>query len=206
MTNHAKYIACKSETAKNDQEIIRPKTKRCRPPIQCEYCNKILSYIGYRYHLNVVHKKIRNYKCSECDKEFASKRVLNNHINSHHKTERLYECIICKKRFSTDSGLYNHKRIHEIDFKFACNICDKQFKFRAQLDKHLLIHQSNEIKPKLLCNLCGKAFNVRSNLAIHQKTHTNTLNFECNICGFLTKQKRYLAEHVKRLHCSKKNV
>lgn len=196
MTDHARVISNKEK-----QHSTKAKSKSSiRPSVQCEYCNKILSYVGYSYHIKVVHNGLRQFKCSECAKMFSSKRVLNNHINSHHTKDRSFQCTVCAKSFTTDSGLYNHKRIHEIDFKFTCDTCDKPFKFRAQLNKHSMIHQDDLLKPKWLCNLCGKPFSVKSNLAIHMKTHTDFYGFECLICGFLTKQKRYLAEHIKRLH------
>ena len=52
---------------------------------------------------------------------------------------------------------------------FYCDICEKEFKRRCNLNTHKLIHSGE--KP-YTCDTCEKAFNRRSNLNAHKLIHS----------------------------------
>ncbi|ESN96228.1 hypothetical protein HELRODRAFT_68515 [Helobdella robusta] len=77
-----------------------------------------------------------------------------------------------------------------------CIICDKMFKGKNQLNKHLRSH-SNLVKKYLKhCRTCHKTFCSQSNLRRHMKTHTRVKNFFCEKCGKRIRGLKAFKNHV----------
>ena len=130
---------------------------------------------------------------------------LNRHI-SHHLNERQFVCEECNKQFNQNSELFIHKRIvHSTDRPFVCNQinCNKTFKIKTVLKRHLLTHSSVK---SFGCNKCDKRFKTNSDLRSHKKfVHTNIRPFVCpqSDCNQNFKTKKHFNRH-KRIHCSDK--
>lgn len=167
--------------------------------LYCYICEKTLANrSAYSYHINQVHLNIKNFTCSYCSKKFGNQRLLNNHVAGVHSRDRNFTCATCSKRFKTNVALYNHQRIHDDGaVKFECQFCDKKFRYRNHLTSHQLVHMNERNFP---CNECEKKFNNPECLQKHKLTHVETLPYQCPLCGFSTKQKRYLVMHAKRIH------
>uniref|UniRef100_A0A336MW37 CSON008658 protein n=1 Tax=Culicoides sonorensis TaxID=179676 RepID=A0A336MW37_CULSO len=166
--------------------------------LYCTVCQKHFNTrSGYAYHINQHHSKIKNYSCSFCDKKFGMKRILDNHIRNIHSSEKTFQCMKCFKYFKTDAALYNHEIIHK-QSNYVCDLCDKKFHYKHNLEVHRLLHSNDR---KYSCNHCSSTFKTRNYLAKHLKGHfSETKSFLCTFCDFKTTQKRYLSEHVKRKH------
>lgn len=173
--------------------------------LYCTVCQKHFNTrSGFAYHINQHHSKIKNYSCSFCDKKFGMKRILDNHIRNIHSSEKTFQCMKCFKYFKTDAALYNHEIIHK-QSNYVCDLCDKKFHYKHNLEVHRLLHSNDR---KYSCNHCSSTFKTRNYLAKHLKGHfSETKSFLCTYCDFKTTQKRYLSEHVKRKHSNtiKKN-
>ncbi|XP_065074692.1 zinc finger protein 624-like [Ochlerotatus camptorhynchus] len=167
--------------------------------LYCYICEKTLANrSAYSYHINQVHLNIKNFSCTYCSKKFGNQRLLNNHVAGVHSRDRNFTCETCSKRFKTNVALYNHQRIHDdAAVKFSCTFCDKKFRYRNHLTSHQLVHMNERNFP---CNQCDKKFNNPECLQKHKLTHVETLPYQCPLCGFSTKQKRYLVMHAKRIH------
>lgn len=167
--------------------------------LYCYICEKTLANrSAYSYHINQVHLNIKNFSCSYCSKKFGNQRLLNNHVAGVHSRDRNFTCTTCSKGFKTNVALYNHQRIHDDGaVKFECTFCDKKFRYRNHLTSHQLVHMNERNFP---CNQCDKKFNNPECLQKHKLTHVETLPYQCPLCGFSTKQKRYLVMHAKRIH------
>uniref|UniRef100_A0A182IW18 Uncharacterized protein n=1 Tax=Anopheles atroparvus TaxID=41427 RepID=A0A182IW18_ANOAO len=166
--------------------------------LYCYICEKTLANrSAYSYHVNQVHLNIKKFDCSFCEKKFGNRRLLNNHIANVHSRERNFACTTCEKRFKTNVALYNHMRVHDDKLQFSCRFCDKKFRFRNHLVSHELIHLDER---NFACNQCEKKFNTNECLQKHKLTHVTTEPYQCPLCGFSTKQKRYLVMHAKRIH------
>ncbi|XP_055614572.1 zinc finger protein 84-like isoform X1 [Uranotaenia lowii] len=180
-------------------EAVEPKPGEGRK-LYCYICEKTLANrSAYSYHINQVHLNIKNFSCTYCNKKFGNQRLLNNHVAGVHSRERNFTCDTCSKRFKTNVALYNHQRTHDDSAaaKFSCTFCDKKFRFRNHLTSHQLVHMNERNFP---CNQCDKKFNNPECLQKHKLTHVETLPYQCPLCGFSTKQKRYLVMHAKRIH------
>ncbi|XP_062533578.1 zinc finger protein 845-like isoform X2 [Armigeres subalbatus] len=167
--------------------------------LYCYICEKTLANrSAYSYHINQVHLNIKKFSCTHCSKKFGNQRLLNNHVAGVHSRDRNFTCDTCAKRFKTNVALYNHQRIHDdAAVKFSCTFCDKKFRYRNHLTSHQLVHMNERNFP---CNQCDKKFNNPECLQKHKLTHVETLPYQCPLCGFNTKQKRYLVMHAKRIH------
>ncbi|KFB38402.1 AGAP004285-PA-like protein [Anopheles sinensis] len=166
--------------------------------LYCYICEKTLANrSAYSYHVNQVHLNIKKFDCSFCEKKFGNRRLLNNHIANVHSRERNFACTTCDKRFKTNVALYNHMRVHDDKLQFSCRFCDKKFRFRNHLVSHELIHLDER---NFACNQCEKKFNTNECLQKHKLTHVTTEPYQCPLCGFSTKQRRYLVMHAKRIH------
>ncbi|KAK6640153.1 hypothetical protein RUM44_011839 [Polyplax serrata] len=116
-------------------------------------------------------------QCPQCTQEFSSKRELIDHVSTHGK-------MMVTKLCNNPSKPYK------------CDRCYKSFATALRLQKHMLVHGSEEIKP-YQCDTCFKRFLNNSALSCHLKTHNDKKCFECPICKKEFKQVFGLKEHVK---------
>ena len=68
--------------------------------------------------------------------------------------------------------------IHSGEKPHRCSLCNKQFRYKGHLNRHLLIH--NGEKPHK-CDMCDKQFTQKSDLNGHLLTHTeeNLISVNC---------------------------
>lgn len=81
----------------------------------------------------------------------------------------------------------------------SCAVCNKLFKERHKLKRHMMIHTGEKPYP---CHFCGKAFSLEYNLNTHIRVHTGEKPFECEIsgCGKKFTQSGNLKTHMKTNH------
>ena len=63
---------------------------------------------------------------------------------------------------------------------FICNVCNKDFSHKCDLNRHLLIHTGE--KP-FMCGACNKGFSRKSDLNAHMRNHTGEKPFVCGVCS-----------------------
>ncbi|XP_057687684.1 zinc finger protein 260-like [Corythoichthys intestinalis] len=105
-------------------------------------------------------------------------------------------CSHCDKRFRCKHNLKRHMRTHTSEKTFACSLCDKTFSERIQLGRHTQTHAGE--KP-FLCSICGKTFTQKRNLDIHAKLHTAEKSLACPFCDKRFHLKDKLTRHI-RIH------
>ena len=92
--------------------------------------------------------------------------------------------------FGNNEELFQHKAIHSNQIRpFICQFCQKQYKDRSSLNRHLLIHGEK----KFSCDFCSMKFHRQQGLNSHLKTHgaepviTQTppaiLDLQCKFCS-----------------------
>ncbi|XP_063543608.1 zinc finger and SCAN domain-containing protein 22-like [Cydia strobilella] len=153
--------------------------------------------------------KVKIYSCEICCKDYTTKFNLIRHINTHsivrsphttqvhstHTTQELYECNICQKKFKYKNNMNVHKRIHLKDKPYECSSCEKRFAQKSYLIAHIRIHTGQ--KP-YKCKICNKAFVESTNLRRHQIVHTGDKRYSCKICETQFTQKSSLLVHLRR--------
>ncbi|CAG6015820.1 unnamed protein product [Menidia menidia] len=83
---------------------------------------------------------------------------------------------------------------------FACEFCNKIFKFRHSLVAHLRTHTQE--KP-FQCPHCDYASAIKANLNVHVRKHTGE-KFSCQHCPFSCLSPGHLKVHIERVHLKKK--
>ncbi|XP_039616180.1 gastrula zinc finger protein XlCGF57.1-like [Polypterus senegalus] len=146
-----------------------------------------------------IHTGEKPYFCSECRKQFRSKRTLQEH-RSIHTGEKKYCCSDCGKKFRTISNLQQHRRVHTGEKPYSCPECGKCFTALGSLHKHVKIHTGE--KP-YFCSECRKQFQTQSNLQEHGKIHTGEKPYCCSECGKRFRQNANLHVH-RRIHTGEK--
>ena len=79
-----------------------------------------------------------------------------------------FACNHCEKTFNRRANLVRHMHIHDAVKRFPCTQCSKRFTERHHLEAHRRVHAS--IRP-FVCPQCNHAFSDRSNCARHIQTH-----------------------------------
>ena len=156
----------------------------------CNICHK--EYKDLNHHVKFVHEKIRNYKCSYCEKKFQSKQLLYNHVQSIHLGEKT-NCPDCNKDISVDNFSRHVKEIHE-RIKKPCPHCDKEFA-TSNLARHIKIVHNNETTE---CPQCSKTITI-TNLTKHIKSVHDKLQEICNICNVEIPYS-FISAHKRKAH------
>ena len=107
-------------------------------PFVCSFCDKCFGQSSANRHERAVHLRERSFTCSYCDKMFSTRQVAETHERTVHLKQKNFECIPCKKRFTQSSGLHRHnRRFHsENPPNFVCSYCDKTFTQRSHQLRH----------------------------------------------------------------------
>ncbi len=111
--------------------------------------------------------------------------------------KHLFRCEVCNKKFEHKSNLDHHLIVHSEFKPFVCTVCGLRFKWKEGKQVHL---KKQHADVDATCDLCSKTMKIHL-LAKHKKTdHKPVQTFKCDICGkqFDTKGKRNT--HVKRVH------
>ncbi|XP_044744052.1 zinc finger protein 615-like [Chrysoperla carnea] len=163
----------------------------------CYICGKLIPVGTLTIHLD-THKD-RSVKCSECDKIFASKIILDRHINHIHRNggiSQKYYCDICNKALGSKGSLKTHMiTTHSDDKKNECHICGKTYKLLSHVRAHIQSAHM-DVRPHI-CSICSKAFHTKLLLKNHMRTHTGERPFPCSICGKAFGFKNVLNTHMK---------
>lgn len=81
----------------------------------------------------VFDEKPNEYKCSQCDATFATKRQRGCHQRIHTK----YKCSHCDETFATKRQRNRHQEIHSNQGKgYKCSYCAKYFDSALKHNRH----------------------------------------------------------------------
>lgn len=171
----------------------------------CKQCTKTFNdFRKYKKHA-IFHSKAKSIPCDTCGKLFRYYTNMKRHRKKHETTT--HKCPYCEEYLTSAALLGKHLEKEHSHFKeFSCDICEKKFFKRHNLNLHMLIHTG--IK-KHTCEVCGLSFTLHGNLVSHQRLHTGEKPYSCNHCGKCFTQQSALRSHEagKRLKiCYHTNV
>lgn len=110
----------------------------------CQDCHrKFATATILKNHINVIHKKIRKYRCEICEKQFGYQHKFKEHMNMHLGIKSR-QCRYCDKSFTHSSNLIVHERIHTNTKPYKCDICGSAHVTTSALKKHKKTHRKNE--------------------------------------------------------------
>lgn len=148
--------------------------------ICCIYCGKSLSNNTIEIHIRNMHPEHRDpYICSYCGEKSKTKITLLYHMQKSHNfavrnsrgTEAAFACSYCPKIFRFKTSRRAHEiRYHTFEFEFSCEICEKKFVDKYQLNDHRQRHAEGK-RPNLRCEICKEYFTRKALLAKHLSTH-----------------------------------
>lgn len=180
----------------------------------CSTCGKEFSGENSLYeHYLFVHKGARPHICDVCGKSFQLKARLKEHLRKH-TGELPYQCEICGLRCMTTHALKFHKRSH-FSTRHTCEICDKSFIKKQNLNEHLEKHwkkDKNILLPQIftcpICNCELPTFRMLKHhmLGSHQLERHDPLImkqkplYECNECQEKFKHQMSLKAHKEKVH------
>lgn len=166
-------------------------------PYECNLCGKTFRVSqGLMKHIKETHERIKNFACDLCDRNFTTKRNVEEHRRIH-TNERPYICATCGKSFKQRASLFVHNRSHSEEFPFACPECPQKFRTKPILMLHATKHTGEKPFP---CDVCGRHFRIKYELKRHKLIHSDDKPFKCRMCEQTFKQKRYLRNHLKLNH------
>lgn len=157
-----------------------------------------------------IDKKVRvrkDYDCQQCGKSCKTSSNYNTHMRKH-TGERPYFCGICGLGFKQIPHLRGHIRTHTGEKPYTCTNCNASFAQTSRLNIHKKkCNKETPVaakKPKLepackvrnfYCKICDKTFIDECFKRDHMKTHMESSQYTCEICGMTYKSKSSLQKH-----------
>ncbi|XP_037075453.1 zinc finger protein 425-like [Pollicipes pollicipes] len=165
-----------------------------RTAVRCPYCTQTCSLHYLRTHL--YKHKTAGFRCRVCEKRFKFPVSFQKHLLLH--AGRADKCPHCDSVFTGRSGLRSHLRTHSAERCFACDLCQKRFKFKQTCDAHRRrAHGGGAAK---VCHVCGAEFRLQYQLTVHLARHRNGRTLRCPLCPRLYELNLDLKRHLYSKH------
>ncbi|XP_026462513.1 zinc finger protein OZF-like [Ctenocephalides felis] len=151
----------------------------------CPVCDEGFNkYSQLKHHLK-QHPEIDGvfppYLCPECGVTYTTHKSLQEHLQTIHMGTEKYACPVCNKEFKSKGYLRGHMVIHSQDNKYECQFCGKKCKTWGNRSAHIKIHHSDD-RP-YVCEICTKSFKFSGRLKIHLRQHNNEKPYSCTQCS-----------------------
>ena len=147
--------------------------KSCGINVKCDKCGYTSKTRGNLInHKRLVHENYKPKKCTQCDRRFSTKALLEEHLMRSHNAEGIL-CNDCGKIFSSPKLLKRHELWHhnpeQAGGPVPCHICGKISMHKYALQKHIArVHRKKEASDDgTPCHICGKTYAEKKSLKTH---------------------------------------
>ncbi|VEN41654.1 unnamed protein product [Callosobruchus maculatus] len=179
----------------------KPSYSRKAQPSNCDVCQTSFKTKKalVTHQLKNPSCKVKNHKCTSCNKTFFTKSKLLIHIRTH-TSDTPFECKDCFKRFRHQSSLKRHVEVvHEGLKPFKCEICGKDFATLQRVTEHTHIHTGER---PYSCKYCGLTFKKHSTKHAHEIRHRVKNGELPPSCGPTKRYPRKPPKDPSELECS----
>ena len=158
----------------------------------CNICFKQFSNLAQ--HHKIVHSKVKNFKCLNCQKGFYDNRELMRHQIKFLKTSECkkevtqavckYHCTFdnCEYKTNKKGNMAMHKESVHLNIKYNCPECNKTLSSRANLNSHVKnVHDKKIVNGSL-------------------QGDPNKQKFPCKLCEYTTNRVMHLDRHMLSVH------
>ncbi|KAM9287866.1 zinc finger protein 783-like [Cariama cristata] len=90
-----------------------------------------------------------------------------------------------------------YQQTHTGERLYLCTECQKTFKLKIGLLKHMQIHTKKNQVSSYICTDCGKSFGRHADLIRHQRTHMGERPYKCTECEKSFMEKPRLTNHLR---------
>ena len=195
-------------------------------PDPAKETRKVISASGKEFDVPTIVTSgydLDKLMCTFCTKPFKNDKTLMSHMLHHFGvTPKMASCPICGLTLQKKSYA-RHLRLHGNVVPEICPYCNKEFREKRSLDKHIkAIHHAerpfacpiadcnetfrNQVELKnhhnrhikdypFECDRCPMTFQKQDSLTTHYRSHTGEKPFVCEICD-----KTFTSEKNKKVH------
>jgi KRAB domain-containing zinc finger protein len=131
------------------------------------------------------------FECTDCGRSYKYRGNLTSHQRLHNGTA--FACDLCERQFNEKRELEQHFNAHTSAKPYACDVngCEKMFTQMSSVITHK--REVHEYVPgKYRCEVCQRAFVNAGHLKRHRLTHTNERAFACKDCPQTFKLRTHL--------------
>ncbi|CAG9814966.1 unnamed protein product [Phaedon cochleariae] len=168
----------------------------------CTFKTKLKCNLEKHEMIHKVSEDMKKYKCTECAYKSLWKRDLERHLLKHMLPDQIVKYGCDKCTFSTKHERYlgvHIQKVHVGEEKseetFHCAKCDFTTNQKRSLVPHMITHKTKEEINMYKCRFCTYEAAWKKSVRMHEDTHLKV--YKCTECEFITRQKRFLNEHLR---------
>ena len=168
--------------------------------------------VAYQVPNDAIMEKPSNgvpsYSCQKCGKVFQRKIYATKHCREKYP----WKCSRCGQLIAQSQNINRHKRRCENTKKrvsktkgrvFSCDICDKSYTFKCNLERHLAqIHEVSK-EATITCDVssCNFRTNKKDQLKRHWTlVHSEKAKIACTLCSMEFRSDSGFKKHILEIH------
>ena len=78
----------------------------------------------------------RSWRCTECAESFPSNQKRLAHMKRKHPHVKIFKCPMCPREFRRRADMNKHVRIHTGERPYECDLCGRRFKDSSNRTRH----------------------------------------------------------------------